>query len=59
MESKEIILLLLTFTVVGFSIYRKYIQKDKGKMGSSPRPQSGSLLSSHSKDDDYEPYSKK
>jgi hypothetical protein len=59
MESKEIIILILTITVAGFAIYRKYIQKDKGKMGSSPRPQSGSLLSSHSKDDDYEPYSKK
>ncbi len=59
MEKKDLILLIMVFTIAGFSIYRKYFMKDKGKIGSAPSQKSSSMLSSKSKDDDYEPYSKK
>lgn len=59
MEKKDIILIVAVAIGVGFSLYRRYMKKDQGKTGKGPAPQSGSLFSSTSKDDDYEPYSKK
>jgi hypothetical protein len=41
----------------GVRIYQKYFKKDKG--GQNTPKKSGSSFSSPSKDDDYEPYSKK
>jgi len=59
METKDIFLLIAVVSLLGFSFYRKYM-KNKGA-GNAPDKdsQSGSLFSSHSKDDDYEPYSGK
>ncbi len=57
MDSKEIIILAVVLAFVGAKLYQKYVKKDQsgiGKKGAS----NSSLLSS-SKDDDYEPYSKK
>jgi len=45
------------FAFVGVRIYQKYFKKDKGVQ--NPPKKSGSSFSSSSKDDDYEPYSKK
>jgi len=59
MEKKDLILLIMVFTVAGFSIYRKYFMKGKGKNGSAPAQKSSPMFSSKSMDDDYEPYSKK
>jgi hypothetical protein len=58
-EKKEIILLVAVFAALGFSLLRKYMQKNKKNTGNTSGTQSGSLFSSPSKDDDYEPYSKK
>jgi hypothetical protein len=59
MDTKDIILFAAIFVALGFSLYRKFIKKNQGKTGKGPSPQSGSLFSAPSKDDDYEPYSKK
>jgi hypothetical protein len=59
MKSTEVILLVATFAALGFSLYRKYNKKNQGKSGSGSRLLPGPFISSQSKDDDYEPYSKK
>jgi hypothetical protein len=59
MEKKDIIILVAVFAALCFSLYRKYIQKNKKKSGSLSGTQPGSSFTSSSKDDDYEPYSKK
>jgi hypothetical protein len=53
----EVILIAATFAIVGFRLYKKYFQKDPGQNNSVKK--SGSSFSSFTKDDDYEPYSKK
>lgn len=57
METKEIIILIACLLAVGFSLYRKYVQKSAGKSSTLPGAGSTSQFSSVSKDDDYEPYS--
>jgi len=57
METKEIILLIACFLLLGFSLYRKYIQKSTGKNNNAPGAGSSSQFSSSARDDDYEPYS--
>lgn len=58
MSTKEIILIVIAFAALGFSLYRRFIKKDKGVRGSQPGQRSESSFSSFSQDDDYEPYSK-
>ncbi len=58
MESKDILVIVLVLAVFGFSMYRKYMKKNKpGQYNQKP----GSTDSSFSsvREDDYEPYSKK
>ena len=55
MSTTEIILIVIAFIALGFSLYRRYIRKNQGAKDSRPDHGSG-LLSSQ--DDDYEPYSK-
>ena len=57
MDNSKILVLAIAILALGFSIYRKYMKKNQnqGNTGS----QSGSLFSSRTEDDDYEPYSKK
>jgi hypothetical protein len=59
MSTTEIILITVAFIALGFSLYRKYVKKDQDKTGYSQNKSSGSSFTSHSKDDNYEPYSKK
>jgi hypothetical protein len=59
MSNIEIILIAMVFVVLGFRLYQKYIKKDHRKAGTGSPKQTGSSFSSHSKDDDYEPYLKK
>jgi hypothetical protein len=58
MGTKDILILVLVITALGFSIYKKYNKKSRpGEPVSDKNDSSRGLLSS--KDDDYEPYSKK
>jgi hypothetical protein len=59
MGKADIIVITAAFAAIGFSLYRKYIRKNQEKTGKGPESQYGSSFSSPSKDDDYEPYSKK
>jgi hypothetical protein len=59
MSNIEIILIAVVFGFAGFRLYQKYIKKNSGKAGAGSDKHSGSTFSSQSKDDDYEPYSKK
>ena len=57
MEKSDIFVLIFVVAAVGLSFYRRYLKKNKEAGNAGTR--SGSLFSSHSNDDDYEPYSKK
>lgn len=57
MEKKDIIILVACLLAVGFSLYRKYMQKKTGDKLKSPGTGTASQFQSQSKDDDYEPYS--
>jgi hypothetical protein len=59
MDNKEIIIFVIAMAFLGFRLYQKYVKKDKGVPGANTKTFSGSSFSSSSKDDDYEPYSKK
>jgi len=56
MSTTEVLLIALAFAALGFSLYKKYIKKDKAGYGQ--KRTTGSSFSSSSKDDDYEPYQK-
>jgi len=58
MSTTEVILIVLAFMALGFSVYKRFKGKDQGPDGPQSGQKSGSSFSSHSKDDDYEPYSK-
>jgi hypothetical protein len=53
----EVILIAALFAFVGIRLYMKYSKKGDVKSDSFKKP--GSSFTSSSKDDDYEPYSKK
>jgi hypothetical protein len=55
MDKKDLFVFAAVLLAVGIRLYMKYIKK--GKIGSVPK-QSGTTFPS-SKEDDYEPYSKK
>jgi hypothetical protein len=55
-DQTSIIIAVAAMSYLAVRLYQKYIKKDKGNK--NPIPKSGPFLSS-SKDDDYEPYSKK
>jgi len=61
METKDIFIFGFIIIFVGFRLYQKYYKKDagKGKAGPGKSLSTGSSFPSSSKDDDYEPYSKK
>lgn len=60
MDKKDLIILVAAFAAIGFSLYRRYVQKNQRNPGNgSGTRQSGTSFPSSSKDDDYEPYSKK
>ena len=56
-DNLQIVLLVSLFAFVGFRLYQKYFKKNDDKSGSLKKP--GSSFMASSKDDDYEPYSKK
>ena len=59
MNNITIILIAVVFAVLGIRVYQKYFKKDTGKIGGVPPKKTGSSFPAQSKDDDYEPYSKK
>jgi hypothetical protein len=56
-DNLQIVLIVIVFAFAGFRLYQKYYKKDGVKPGETRK--SGSSFSSSSKDDEYEPYSKK
>ncbi len=59
MDRSELITTILAFVLVGALLYRKYAKGQQNKTGSDTVRNTGSSFTSHSGDDDYEPYSKK
>jgi hypothetical protein len=61
MDTKQIFIFAFVIIFVGFRLYQKYYKKDTGKSnpGTGKSGSSGPAFTSSSKDDDYEPYSKK
>ena len=59
MDKTEVLLIVFTVAFLSYRLYQKYKKKGIVKPGSDIKTSSGSLFSSSSKDDDYEPYSKK
>jgi hypothetical protein len=55
MGTKDIIIIVASLALAGFSLYRKYINK---KTGNAAGPKPANELTS-GRDDDYEPYSGK
>ncbi len=58
MESKDIFIIIFVIVAVGFSIYRRYVKKNRQETASSSKP-TGSSFPAGPKEDDYEPYSGK
>jgi hypothetical protein len=59
MDKTQIIIIAVTLAVLSARLYQKYIKKNKSTPGSNSKNSSGSSFPSSSRDDDYEPYSKK
>jgi hypothetical protein len=59
MHNSQIILISATIVVLAIRLYQKYVKKGKSKSGTDIKPPSGMSMPSSSKDEDYEPYSKK
>lgn len=58
MDKKDVIIFAAVFIVLAIRLYMKYIKKNQEKSGSETK-QSATSFPSSSKDEDYEPYSKK
>jgi len=58
MSTAEIILIATAILALGFSLYKKFVRKNQGNTGYGKSKSPGSSFSSHSGDDDYEPYAK-
>lgn len=56
-DSTSFAIAIALFAVVAVRLYRKYYGKDK--VNAEGKSKKGSAFSSSSKEDDYEPYSKK
>ena len=56
-DKLQVVFLAILFAFVGVRLYMKYFKKSGGK--SADQKKTGSSFASSSKDDDYEPYSKK
>jgi len=59
MGKSEIFLLILAATILFIRLYQKYKKKEQNKKGDNTKTSLGNVSSSLSKDDEYEPYSKK
>jgi len=59
MDKSGIFIFAAVMAFVAFRLYQKYMKKDNYNPGSKTKESSGSSFSTSSKDDEYEPYSKK
>ena len=59
MNRTQIVVLIAIVCFLTFRLYKKYVKKEKDKSGTPTKTASGSVISSPSKDDEYEPYSKR
>jgi hypothetical protein len=59
MHRNDIIVFTVVMVYLAFRLYQKYFKKKDMKTGTPPESTNGTTFSSSSKDDDYEPYSKK
>ncbi|MGD0756083.1 MAG: hypothetical protein ABR927_13600 [Bacteroidales bacterium] len=59
MDKSQILIFSAVLAIVAIRLYRKYLKKDKAKSGTEAKHSSGTSFASSSKDEDYEPYSKK
>jgi hypothetical protein len=59
MDKTQIILFSAAMAFVAFRLYQKFVKKDRNKSGTDIKSTSGDSFPSSSKDEEYEPYSKK
>jgi len=59
MDKTQVIIIAAAIAILAFRLYQKYINKGKSKSGIEKKTTSVSSFPSSSKDEDYEPYSKK
>jgi hypothetical protein len=59
MDKNRILIFAVIAAVLGIRLYMKYKKKDKIKSGTEEKPSASSSFPTSSKDDEYEPYSKK
>ncbi len=59
MDKNQILIFSAIAAVLAVRLYQKFRKKDKSKSGTDTKSSSGASFPYSSKDDDYEPYSKK
>jgi hypothetical protein len=59
MHNSQILIFSAVMAFLALRLYQKYFKKDKDKSGAETKTNSGASFPSTSKDEDYEPYSKK
>jgi hypothetical protein len=59
MDTKQIIIFSVAMAFVAFRLYQKYYKKNTPGSSDTNKGSTGNALTHSSKDDDYEPYSKK
>lgn len=59
MHNSQILIFSAVMAFLALRLYQKYFKKDKDKSGTQTKSDSDTSFPSTSKDEDYEPYSKK
>jgi hypothetical protein len=59
MHNSQILIFSAVMAFLALRLYQKYFKKDKNKSGTQTKSDSGTSFPSTSKDEEYEPYSKK
>ena len=59
MHNSQILIFSAVMAFLALRLYQKYFKKDKNKSGAESNPNAGTAFPSSSKDEEYEPYSKK
>jgi hypothetical protein len=59
MDKTQIIIFSAAMAFLALRLYQKYIKKDKSKSGTDREANFSGSANSSSKDEEYEPYSKK
>jgi uncharacterized membrane protein YebE (DUF533 family) len=59
MDTKQIIIFSVAMAFLAFRLYQKYYKKNTPGSSEEKKSSTGNALTNSSKDDDYEPYTKK